>query len=353
MYKKITFIDENVAFSSSPQQGDLKELSKMFDDVIILAQKDELPYNIDLWKKYDVNTLYEPIKDYRSPSLLKMHYLSSYIAKESLSNKKVLVHCKGGLGRSGTVVAGYLIVTRGLSWIEALKNIRHKKPGAIESLEQLSTLRAYSLLVSSLTIKELDIITKLLFKYTTNCEGWNEKHASKVAQLSLLLLDEISQKLNIRFNINRAVRILTLASFFHDIGRCINAFLDSHELVGAKWIEKSDFFKNIFSENERKKIICLIKNHSRKKDPRKDFNCKKDFLTIFLTGILKITDGLDYFLDQRVLDLNIDIHANAIIIEIYCENNCSFLKKIVKEKAEVLEDAIKKKLLFIFNNWLW
>jgi ADP-ribosyl-[dinitrogen reductase] hydrolase len=49
----------------------------------------------------------------------------------------VLVHCKGGLGRAGTVAAR-LLVELGVSPPEAVRQVREVRPGAIETPEQLA-----------------------------------------------------------------------------------------------------------------------------------------------------------------------------------------------------------------------
>ncbi len=48
---------------------------------------------------------------------------------------KVLVHCRGGLGRAGTVAA-LLLVELGVSAPNAIKRVRAARPGAIQTREQ-------------------------------------------------------------------------------------------------------------------------------------------------------------------------------------------------------------------------
>ncbi len=53
-----------------------------------------------------------------------------------LDGAKVLVHCRGGLGRAGTVSAR-LLVEVGVPADEAVSRVRAARPGAIETPEQL------------------------------------------------------------------------------------------------------------------------------------------------------------------------------------------------------------------------
>jgi len=47
----------------------------------------------------------------------------------------VMVHCRGGFGRTGTVAAR-LLVERGLDPAAAMALVRHTRPGSIETSEQ-------------------------------------------------------------------------------------------------------------------------------------------------------------------------------------------------------------------------
>jgi ADP-ribosyl-[dinitrogen reductase] hydrolase len=51
------------------------------------------------------------------------------------SGSDVLVHCRGGLGRAGTVAAR-LLVELGMEPATAIANVRAVRPGAIETSDQ-------------------------------------------------------------------------------------------------------------------------------------------------------------------------------------------------------------------------
>ncbi len=54
--------------------------------------------------------------------------------------ERVLVHCRGGLGRAGTVAAR-LLVELGMEPDEAITAVRQTRPGAIQTLEQEAYVR--------------------------------------------------------------------------------------------------------------------------------------------------------------------------------------------------------------------
>lgn len=55
---------------------------------------------------------------------------------------KILVHCKGGLGRAG-MVAAFLLIESGEHPEEAIRNVRHVRPGAIETPAQERFVMGY------------------------------------------------------------------------------------------------------------------------------------------------------------------------------------------------------------------
>ncbi len=63
--------------------------------------------------------------------------------EELLSGRRVLLHCRGGLGRTGTVAA-YLLMQLQQPVDVAIGQVRAARPGAIETAQQLEWLRRTS-----------------------------------------------------------------------------------------------------------------------------------------------------------------------------------------------------------------
>lgn len=89
-----------------------------------------------------------PIVDGAAPGskfLRRWKELEANLCNELLDGRRVVVHCKGGLGRAGTVACMLLLCTiTSLSSDEAIKRVRKVRPGAIETLEQEEFLRIWA-----------------------------------------------------------------------------------------------------------------------------------------------------------------------------------------------------------------
>ncbi len=71
-----------------------------------------------------------------------MHQAVSIIQASLKSNQPVVVHCVQGLGRTGTIIAGYL-TTCGFTAQGAIEYIRKLRPGSVETEEQEAVIYEY------------------------------------------------------------------------------------------------------------------------------------------------------------------------------------------------------------------
>jgi hypothetical protein len=89
-----------------------------------------------------------PIPDGAPPSVAQFVDFLRFFREQRALDRVIVVHCAAGLGRTGTVLAGYLIAG-GASVESAIASIRQARPGAIETSEQVRFLYALPEALSS------------------------------------------------------------------------------------------------------------------------------------------------------------------------------------------------------------
>jgi atypical dual specificity phosphatase len=94
-----------------------------------------------------------PIRDFTAPTLETCRQAVEWIDEKIHESLPVLVHCRGGLGRTGTIVACYLVYN-GMSDIEAINYVRTIRPGSIELEGQVRTVQQFYKLVKLQKLKD-------------------------------------------------------------------------------------------------------------------------------------------------------------------------------------------------------
>ncbi len=112
---------------------DLEYISKQGIKVLVTAMEESL--DAELVSDAGLEYHYFPILPYGTPSLNQIQEFVDLVNENRLKNRPVAVHCYMGWGRTGTLLAAYLI-SEGMSAEDAIHEVRNKRPGSIETYEQ-------------------------------------------------------------------------------------------------------------------------------------------------------------------------------------------------------------------------
>lgn len=89
------------------------------------------------------DALHLPVPDFTAPTSEQLRRAIEFMDEQIAAGRPVAVHCLGGKGRTGTVLAAWLIA-HGESAEHAVAEVRALRPGAIETDAQLACLRTMS-----------------------------------------------------------------------------------------------------------------------------------------------------------------------------------------------------------------
>ena len=119
--------------------------------VVTLVEDSEIEKLCD--KKFFVRKIYShnlkwihmPIVDLKSPDhkfMDKWQTTKVLLKNDLIEGKNIILHCMGGKGRTGTIAA-ILLIEFGEKYKEAIKIVREKRKGAIETKEQEEFIFSY------------------------------------------------------------------------------------------------------------------------------------------------------------------------------------------------------------------
>lgn len=109
----------------------------------VLVSLVEEPLRRDWVNDAGLMVIHIPVVDMEAPTQGQIEQAVHAINKAGQAGLGVGVHCGAGLGRTGVMLACYL-VAKGLSAANAIARIRRLRPGSIETLEQEQAIEEFA-----------------------------------------------------------------------------------------------------------------------------------------------------------------------------------------------------------------
>lgn len=93
--------------------------------------------------RHGLEQVHVPIRDFTAPTPDQIERVLSALDDVLANGRTVAIHCGGGLGRTGTLLACSLVRT-GLGADEAIARLRALRPGSVETRAQVAAVTAYA-----------------------------------------------------------------------------------------------------------------------------------------------------------------------------------------------------------------
>lgn len=103
----------------------------------------ESPLPASVLRERGIANVHIPIEDQMAPTQSELLSALDFLDQQRVEGRAVLVHCLVGEGRTGTILAAYLI-RQGATPQQALARLRELRPGAVSATPQQEALEDFA-----------------------------------------------------------------------------------------------------------------------------------------------------------------------------------------------------------------
>mgnify|MGYP000910473167 CR=1 FL=1 len=109
-------------------------------DIALVVCLTAAPPDANTLAAHGIDVMHVPVEDFSAPTPEDIEKFLERARFYRHEKKAIVVHCGAGIGRTGTMIACYL-VDKGMKPDEAIALVRKKRPGSIETVEQEQAVR--------------------------------------------------------------------------------------------------------------------------------------------------------------------------------------------------------------------
>ena len=135
---------EIVGHSAPSSEGDLNYLkSKGVEVLVRMVEGHRARVTPAQVEKLGFMDCHEPVPDFTAPAKAQVDRMVAFIKQSVAEGKPVAVSCEAGIGRTGTILACYL-VSKGYTAEQSMEEVGHRRGAEIETADQREAVRSYA-----------------------------------------------------------------------------------------------------------------------------------------------------------------------------------------------------------------
>ncbi len=127
--------------TAQPSEAEMARLAELGITTLIALLESPPPHAAAL--RHGINYQHLTYHDMTPPGEDLITEFVALVEAALAKGEKVAVHCMAGLGRSGTLLACYL-VHRGMGADQAIAYVRARRPGSVQTAAQEAAVRRYA-----------------------------------------------------------------------------------------------------------------------------------------------------------------------------------------------------------------